>query len=74
MSSKLFDLSGRTALIAGSTQGLGNVLAQSLAEAGAAIVMNGRHAAQLSAAAGAFKTKGHTVHEALFDGGIMAVL
>ena len=48
MSSKLFDLSGRTALITGSTRGLGNALAQGLAEAGAAIVMNGRHAAQLS--------------------------
>ena len=67
MSSKLFDLSGRTALITGSTRGLGNALAQGLAQAGAAIVMKGRHAAQLSAAAAAFKTKGHTVHEALFD-------
>jgi gluconate 5-dehydrogenase len=67
MSSKLFDLSGRTALITGSMRGLGNVLAQGLVEAGAAIVMNGRHAAQLSAAAGAFRMMGHAVHEALFD-------
>jgi gluconate 5-dehydrogenase len=90
MSSKLFDLSGRTALITGSTRGLGNALAQGLAEAGTAIVMNGREAAQLSTAAAAFRTKGHTIHEALFDvtdekavqeafaqlddGGIMAVL
>lgn len=36
MSSKLFDLSGRTALITGSTRGLGNALAQGLAEASAA--------------------------------------
>ncbi len=67
MSSKLFDLSGRTALITGSTRGLGNALAQGLAEAGAAIVMNGRHADQLSTAAAAFRMKGHVVHEALFD-------
>jgi gluconate 5-dehydrogenase len=67
MSSKLFDLSGRTALITGSTRGLGNALAQGLAEARAAIVMNGRHAAQLSTAATALRTNGHTVHEALFD-------
>jgi gluconate 5-dehydrogenase len=55
MSSKLFDLSGRTALITGSTRGLGNALAQGLAEAGAAIVMNGRHPGRLSTAAAALE-------------------
>jgi gluconate 5-dehydrogenase len=67
MSSKLFDLSNRTALITGSTRGLGNALAQGLAAAGAAIVMNGRHPDQLSAAATALRTNGQVVHEALFD-------
>jgi gluconate 5-dehydrogenase len=67
MSSKLFDLSGRTALITGSTRGLGNALAQGLAEAGAAVVVNGRDAVQLSTAATAFRAKGYAVHEALFD-------
>lgn len=39
---KLFDLSGRRALITGSTQGLGLALARGLAQAGAKVVINGR--------------------------------
>ena len=51
MSSKLFDLTGKTALITGSSQGIGYTLAQGLAAAGARIVMNGRDRAKLDAAA-----------------------
>ena len=40
MSHPLFDLSGKTALITGSSQGIGNGLAQGLAEAGARVVLN----------------------------------
>ena len=47
----LFDLTGRTALITGSSQGIGLALACGLAQAGAAVVLNGRDAAKLSAAA-----------------------
>ena len=36
----LFDLSGRTALVTGSTRGLGRAMAFSLAEAGARVVLN----------------------------------
>jgi gluconate 5-dehydrogenase len=39
MSSKLFDLSGRTGLVTGSARGLGNALAEGLAEAGGTIVL-----------------------------------
>jgi len=52
MTQRLFDLSGRTALITGSSQGIGYTLAQGLAEAGARIVLNGRDAEKLEAAAG----------------------
>jgi NAD(P)-dependent dehydrogenase (short-subunit alcohol dehydrogenase family) len=36
------DLSGKTALVTGSTSGIGNAIARSLASAGAAVVVNGR--------------------------------
>ena len=45
------DLSGRTALVSGSTQGIGRAIALGLARAGAAVVVNGRDAEQVEAAA-----------------------
>lgn len=51
MSSTLFDLTGRTALVTGSSQGIGFALAEGLAEAGARVVLNGRDEAKLAAAA-----------------------
>jgi len=47
----LFGLQGRTALITGSSKGIGLALAIGLAEAGARVVLNGRDAARLQAAA-----------------------
>ena len=67
MSSKLFDLSGRTALVTGSARGLGNALAEGLAEAGATIVLNSLKTARLSLAAAALRQKGYTIHESPFD-------
>lgn len=46
----MFDLSGRRALITGSSQGIGLALAKGLAAAGAKVVLNGRDAAKLAAA------------------------
>jgi gluconate 5-dehydrogenase len=40
-----FDVSGRTALVTGSTRGLGLAFARALAEAGARVAVNGRSAA-----------------------------
>jgi gluconate 5-dehydrogenase len=48
---QLFDLTGRRALVTGSSQGIGLALAQGLAEAGAQVVLNGRDGARLTAAA-----------------------
>ena len=48
----MFDLSGRRALITGSSQGIGLALARGLAEAGASVVLNGRDPGKLAAAAG----------------------
>ena len=42
MSIHLFDLTGKRALITGSSQGIGLALARGLADAGAEIVLNGR--------------------------------
>jgi len=48
---QLFDLTGRRALITGSSQGIGLALAKGLAQAGAEVVLNGRDPAKLAAAA-----------------------
>ncbi|MFE7216425.1 SDR family NAD(P)-dependent oxidoreductase [Streptomyces sp. NPDC057611] len=44
------DLSGRTALVTGSTQGIGHAIATSLARAGARVVVNGRGEERVAAA------------------------
>ena len=51
MAFELFDLTGKRAFITGSSQGIGFALAQGLAEHGAEIVLNGRDAGKLEAAA-----------------------
>ena len=51
MSIQLFDLSGKTALVTGSGQGIGYALAEGLGKAGAHVVLNGRDEAKLEAAA-----------------------
>lgn len=44
------DLSGKTALVTGSTQGIGLAIAQSLASAGARVIVNGRTQARVDEA------------------------
>ena len=63
----LFDLTGKRALITGSSQGIGFALAKGMAEAGAAIVLNGRDTAKLASAAAELRALGHTIEELAFD-------
>jgi len=67
MSTQLFDLSGRTALVTGSSRGLGRAMAEGFAAAGASIVLNGSDPGRLAAAAAEMRGSGRIVHEALFD-------
>ena len=67
MSLTLFDLTGKRALITGSSQGIGHALARGLAAAGAEIVMNGRDSVKLGQAAAALRAEGHVVHTLAFD-------
>jgi gluconate 5-dehydrogenase len=67
MKGQLFDLAGRTALVTGSSRGLGRAMAEGLAEAGATVVLNGADADRLAQAATEMRAAGHTVHEARFD-------
>ncbi|NRF70638.1 glucose 1-dehydrogenase [Aquincola sp. S2] len=62
-----FRLDGRLALVTGSSAGIGFAVARGLAEAGATIVLNGRDAARLDAAATELRRAGHTVHAHGFD-------
>lgn len=48
---QLFDLTGKRALVTGSSQGIGFALAQGLAAAGAHVVLNGRDGGKLAEAA-----------------------
>ncbi|MGN6144020.1 MAG: SDR family oxidoreductase [Mesorhizobium sp.] len=67
MSSNLFDLTGSTALVTGSSRGLGRAIAEGLGAAGAALILNGRAGASLAKAADELRGGGYTVHEAAFD-------
>lgn len=67
MSAQLFDLAGRTALVTGSSRGLGLALARGLARAGAAVVLNGRDGDRVLDAARALRDDGLTAHPCPFD-------
>ncbi len=64
---RMFDLSGRIALVTGSSAGIGYGIARALGHAGAQLVMNGRDSRRLAAAAAALRAEGLTVHEQGFD-------
>jgi gluconate 5-dehydrogenase len=67
MTLEMFSLQGRTALITGSSQGIGFALARGLASAGATVIVNGRRVEKLTAAAEALRAESATIVEAAFD-------
>lgn len=67
MTSSRFDLTGRLALVTGSSQGIGLALARALAEHGARIVLNGRNREKLEEASMALASDGYEVHAVPFD-------
>ncbi|MDQ2088898.1 SDR family oxidoreductase [Marimonas arenosa] len=62
-----FGLSGRVALITGSSKGIGYALAEGLAAAGARVVLNARSLGALNAAAEALRATGAKVDVLPFD-------
>ena len=67
MSSSLFDLTGKSALITGSSQGIGYALATGLAASGAKIILNGRDQTKLQSAADRLSAAGVDVQTLRFD-------
>jgi gluconate 5-dehydrogenase len=62
-----FDLTGRRALVTGSSRGLGRAMAAALAAAGASVILNGRDSVALGTAAADLAASGATVHAVAFD-------
>jgi gluconate 5-dehydrogenase len=63
----LFDLTGRRALITGSSQGIGYALAEGLAAHGAEVVINGRTPETVESAVATLRAKGLVANAAVFD-------
>ncbi len=63
----IFDLTGQTALITGSSMGIGFTLARSLGEAGAKIIINARDQDKLDEAHKTLENLGLDVHALRFD-------
>jgi gluconate 5-dehydrogenase len=67
MSLKLFDLTGKRALITGGTHGLGMAIAKGLGHAGAELIVNDIFPEKLQNAEKEYKAEGLTIHTYKFD-------
>ncbi len=67
MSTKLFDLTGKTAMVTGATHGLGMAIATGLAEAGATLIVNDLSQEKLESAKKAYAENGIEIHTYLLD-------
>jgi gluconate 5-dehydrogenase len=67
MSTTLFSLAGRTALVTGSSRGLGRAMAEGLARAGAKVFINGTNATRVDDAVAAMRLQGLVAESAVFD-------
>lgn len=63
----IFSLAGKTALVTGSSRGIGFAIAQALGGAGARLVLNGRDEAALAQAAAQLRAAGIAAEIAVFD-------
>ena len=63
----LFNIKNKTALITGSTGGLGNLFATGLAENGCTVILNSRSPEKLKVQLQEFKSKGYSVFASVFD-------
>ena len=67
MSTALFDLSGLTALVTGSSRGLGRAIAEGMAKAGAKLIINGVDPKRVEQAVAEFRAAGHQAEGAAFN-------
>jgi gluconate 5-dehydrogenase len=67
MTNALFDLTGRTALITGSSRGLGRAMAEGLGRAGAKLLINGTTTERTKAACAEMCTMSLTAEAVVFD-------
>jgi gluconate 5-dehydrogenase len=67
MSARLFDLSGRTALVTGASRGLGRAMAEGLGRAGAKLLVNGVDAGNLARAVEEMRAAGLDAAPLAFD-------
>ncbi|NIP16712.1 MAG: gluconate 5-dehydrogenase [Xanthomonadales bacterium] len=67
MSTKLFDLTGKNALVTGGTHGIGMAIATGLAEAGATLIVNDVFPEKLETAKAEYAANGIGVHTYVLD-------